>query len=66
MIARKDFIPVMIIVTGVFLFIATAALFFMLHDLAGETVENRRIACIGRYLDGEKYAPECQEFIDGR
>jgi hypothetical protein len=43
------------------------ALMSVRHELIlnrQELFQNREIGCIGRYLDHQKYAPQCQAFID--
>jgi len=59
-----------ILASGLMLFIACVALLVLVYQNTNETIENRRIGCISRYLDGSKYAPQCnniiKEYTDGQ
>lgn len=42
---------------------STAGLYLLVSQMHHETIENRRIGCINRYLSEEPTAPECKPFI---
>lgn len=53
-----------VIVEGVFLALLMVASVTLNYNSIQETRQNREIGCISRYLDGAKYAPQCQDIID--
>lgn len=55
---------VVIILAGCFLIISSIALLFAVISSEKETITNREVGCISRYLDGQQYAPACQKFVD--
>lgn len=55
---------VMLVVSGAFLIAVTVALLIAVIHSQQDTIKNREVGCISRYLDGQEYAPACQEFID--
>jgi hypothetical protein len=56
----------MILASGAFLLAATLTLCILVFNATQETVENRKVGCISRALDGQKYAPQCEEFVNGK
>lgn len=52
-----------IIGLGALQFSIMCGLAYLVMHSANETEKNRRIACVGRFLDGEQYSPECERYI---
>ena len=59
-----------IIMTDIFLAITTSALLYTVWVLAGkvdsaseEVRKNREVGCVSRYLDGQRFAPDCREYV---
>lgn len=54
----------LILVDGLLILVVSVAMLVAVIDLGDEVRLNRETGCISRYLDGSRYAPACQEFID--
>lgn len=59
-----------VVMTDVFLAITCSALLYTVWVLAGkvdnaneEVQKNREVGCVSRYLDGQRFAPACQVYV---
>jgi uracil phosphoribosyltransferase len=59
---NKKLITIVTTVEAVFVVLLVAAIYGMFQNHI-DVIENRRIGCIGRYLDHQEYAPECDQYI---
>ena len=59
----KTIAVVMVVIEGVFLLVLISVDVWLTYRSVQETETNREISCISRFLDDERYAPECEPII---
>lgn len=52
-----------VIIEGIFLIMLMCVDIYMTYQSVQETQKNRQINCVSRYIDDERYAPECEPYI---